>query len=149
MKSKLLLLIAFVVFSSNLTSAQALYAESISTPDGSINFLIGVSPSSIQTVTRSDNSTYCTVKLVLINDEKAQAFDWADYKVYVLTKDGKIGYNYTTTADGGEFDCTYELKPGESKTQLLCYARTFAQADIDRIWLVMSDEISFELVLTE
>lgn len=149
MKIKLLSIIAFVVLSTSIASAQALYAENISTPDGSISFLIGMSPSSIQIVTRSDNSSYCTVKLVLINGEQAETFSWSDYKITVLTKDGKLIYNYTTTAESGEYDCTFDLKPGESRTQMLCYAKTFTEKDIDRVWLTMSDEISFELVLTE
>ena len=39
MKIKLLSIIAFVVLSTSIASAQALYAENISTPDGSISFL--------------------------------------------------------------------------------------------------------------
>ncbi len=149
MKNKFSLLIVLFSMITGFANAQAIFAESISTPDGSINFLIGFSPSSVQQVTRSDNTVYSTVKLVLINDETAQEFEWADYKMMVLTKSGELFYNYSTTAEGGDYDCTYTLKPGETKTQMLCYSKTFKPEDVARVWVSMSDNISFELVLTE
>lgn len=146
MKTKLATLIFILALGIGSASAQALFAERISTPDGSINFVVGFSPESAQQVTRNDNSVYTTAKLVLINDEKASDFDWDDYKVMVLTKNGDLFYNYTTSAETGEYACKYTLKPGESKTQLACFAKTFKAADVERVWLSFSDNISFELV---
>jgi hypothetical protein len=146
MRNKTATLILLALLYSGFASAQALFAERISTPDGTINFLIGLSPESVQTVTRSDGTSYCTVKMVLINDEKAQSFEWEDYKIYILTKTGELFYNYTTTAESGEYACKYTLQPGESRTQLTCFGKTFKSTEIDRVWLSISDNLSFELV---
>jgi len=146
MKKNMIALAAVMMIAITGTFAQGIFAEKISTPDGSINFLVGFSPESLQTITKSDGSSYCTAKLVLINDKTAKSFDWSDYKVYVLTKNGKLMYNYTTSAESGEYACTYTLKPGDSRTQIVCFSNTFQPAEVERVWLVFSDDISFELI---
>ncbi|MFN8414929.1 MAG: hypothetical protein U0U66_01215 [Cytophagaceae bacterium] len=115
------------------------YLEVISNQSGTINLTIGAYPQSISPNKRDDGSIFSIMKVALINGTNAQAFNWKDYKMYILTKQGELLYNFTTTAQYGDYACTYTIKPGETHLQFFCFEKLLAPADIDKVWIGFSD----------
>ncbi len=124
------------------------YYEIISNADKSINFLIGIYPNDMEYVRSADGSGYTKIRMAIINDA-AQSFEWADYKVYILLKDGTLFYNYSTGATIGELSCNYTVAAGETHLQDLCFEMDFSVAEIETIYLSLMDNKFFALALSE
>lgn len=121
------------------TSMNEYYLEVISNQSGTINLTIGAYPQSISPNKRDDGSIFTIMKVALINNANAQTFNWKDYKMYILTKQGELLYNFTTTATAGDYACTYAIPPGETHLQFFCFEKLLSASDIDKIWIGFSD----------
>jgi hypothetical protein len=121
------------------TAMNEYYLEVISNQSGSINLTIGAYPQSISPNKRDDGSIFTVMKVALINNVNAQTFNWKDYKMYILTKQGELLYNFTTTATTGDYACTYSIKPSETHLQFFCFEKLLSASDIDKIWISFSD----------
>lgn len=142
----LLLLVGLGGFSQS-NSEDPFYYEIISNADKSINFLIGIYPNDMEYVRSADGTGYTKIRMAIINDA-AQSFEWADYKVYILLKDGTLFYNYSTGASIGELSCNYVVAAGETHLQDLCFEMDFSVAEIETIYLSLMDNKFFALALS-
>lgn len=154
MKQKFLLLTlicaGFLMTAPLASKAQTdpFYYESISNPSKTINFLIGFYHTKNEYITRDDGTGYTKVKMAVINKEGANPLTWSDYKIYVMLKNGDMFYNYTTKAQDGDLACTWTVQAGSNHIQYVCFDKAFDISQIDKVWLSMSDNKFFDLVLS-
>jgi hypothetical protein len=155
MKKKLLfvalVVAAFLVAAPTTTKAQSdpFWYESISNPSKTINFLIGFYHTKNEFITRDDGTGYTKVRMAVINKEGANPFEWDDYKIYIMLKNGDLFYNYTTKATDGDLACRWTVQPGSNHVQYLCFDKAFDVNQIEKIWLGMSDNKFFDLVRSD
>jgi hypothetical protein len=155
MKKKLLFVAlvfaAFMVAAPATTKAQSdpFWYESISNPSKTINFLIGFYHTKNEFITRDDGTGYTKVRMAVINKEGANPFQWDDYKIYVMLKNGDLFYNYTTKATDGDLACKWTVQPGSNHVQYLCFDKAFDVNQIEKVWLGMSDNKFFDLVRSD
>jgi hypothetical protein len=155
MKKKLLfvalVVAAFLVAAPAETKAQSdpFWYESISNPSKTINFLIGFYHTKNEYITRDDGTGYTKVRMAVINKEGANAFEWDDYKIYVMLKNGDLFYNYTTKATDGDLACRWTVQPGTNHIQYVCFDKAFDVNQIEKVWLGMSDNKFFDLVRSD
>lgn len=147
MQIKTFLVALFSLF-VNVVWGQAFYYESISTPDKSIDFLFGFYVHNLETEERKDGSEFTVAQIGLINKSQ-KSFDWNDYKVYVLLKNGDLFYNYKTEAKSGDYACVFTLNGGETLKKKICFEKKFAAKDIDKVWLSFSDYKFFKLLYSD
>ena len=150
---KLLFFLAAVLLCNVLLKAQnnnkpcPYYFTSISNADKTINYVFGLYVvCHLEQATSSDNTPYTRIYAAVINNSKTNDLDWDNYKVYILTKTGKLIRSYKTAATDGEYLCTYKVPQGTTHHQYFCFHYSFAAADIDKVWLVLSgDDSMFNL----
>lgn len=155
MKKKLLFVAlvfaAFLVAAPATTKAQndPFWYESISNPSKTINFLIGFYHTKNEYITRDDGTGYTKVRMAVINKEGANPFQWDDYKIYIMLKNGELFYNYTTKATDGDLACRWTVQPGSNHVQYVCFDKAFDVNQIEKVWLGMSDNKFFDLVRSD
>lgn len=130
MQIKTFLVVLFSLF-FNVVCGQAFYYESISTPDKSIDFLFGFYVHNLEIEERKDGSMYTIAQIGLINKSQ-KSFDWNDYKVYVLLKNGDLFYNYKTEAKSGDYTCVFTLQGGETLKKKICFEKNSLQKTLTR-----------------
>lgn len=124
------------------------FYEVISNPDKTIDYAIGVYPTRSEYVKNSSGSGYTKMRMAIINYSKKD-YDWKDYKIYILMKNGDLFYNYTTAAKEGELSCTYTVKADETHIQYVCFEKEFDINNIKSIYLSVLDNKFFSLIYTD
>ena len=130
------------IFAQEITSKSPVYMEVISTPDKSINLILGLYPETYQYNSSSDYS-YMTLRIL---NQAATSFEWADYKIYIMLNDNTMFYNYKTQASSGNFNCKYTVEAGASNDQKVCFSKKFNYSDIAKAWISFGDDKFFNLV---
>ena len=128
---------------AQMTSDDPVYIETISNPSKTINLILGLYP---KTYKWSESLEASQITLRILNEATGD-YDWSNYKVYILLKDNTLFYNYTTKAEGGEFDCSY-TNDGNSgyHDQVVCFDKKFDVDDIKTVWVSFDTGIFFELL---
>jgi hypothetical protein len=133
-----LALFAFVSFSEAqkaFKKGMAVYVNSISNPDKTINFIIGVYPA-----TYDETDNYSTLLMRVLN-QSSEKLEWDDYKIIIQLKDGTTITNYKTKAESGQFACNYTIKgDGGFNDQQLCFEEKFKVSKIDKIWVKIGEK---------
>jgi hypothetical protein len=124
------------------TANDAVYLETISTPDKSMDFIAGVYPNTYYYNVSGD---YSTLTLKVLNNSST-SLGWNDYKVYILLKDGTLFYNYKTKAESGEYSCVYTVPTGTANSQSVAFSGKFDIHDISSVYLSFSDSKFFNLL---
>ena len=133
------------------TKAQAdsFWYASVTSSDSAIHFLIGVYHTKSEYITRKDGTGFTKLRMVVINQAKAQPLSWADYKIFILLKNGDLFYNYTTKATEGDLACKWTVPPGKNHIQYLCFDKVFEASQIEKMYLSLSDNKFFSLLLID
>ena len=146
---KILTCAAFLLFVFSSVFSQ-FFLNQITTPDGSVDFLVGVKSDFSNYIEREDGSGYTTLELRIINQGTAQELEWNDFRVYILLDDdSSLFYNYRTAATEGEYACDYTVASGATHYQLLCFEKQFKAGEIKKVWLSTADNEFFELYYSE
>jgi hypothetical protein len=144
---KLVLYLLFTFISLNSFSQEnEYYLESISNGTGTVDFTVATYPISITPNKREDGSYFTIMKMAVVNNPKANELIWNDYKVYILTKEGKLFFNYTPSMNTGEYACSYTVNKGETHLQWLCFDTVFNIQDIEKIWISFGDNQFIPLI---
>ncbi len=149
MKKLICIAFVFALFYYNQTLAQTndYYLGVFSNTTKTIKFTIGAYPNSISQSKRNDGVIYSAMRIAIVNNEKAEAIEWSDYKIYILLKDGTLFYNFLTNVSTGDYACKYTVNPGETHLQFVCFEKVFSANDVDKIWLSFSDHQFLSLFL--
>ena len=150
MNTQLLFLCILVSFSLNKLSAQIkatdpVYVNTISTSDLSIDLTVGLYPLTYKYEKAYD---YSILTLKILNDSKKD-FDWNDYRVFILLRDGTLFSSYKTKSEKGEYLNKYIIDSGDLHTQTVCFGRAFDVDDIKYAWLSWVEEKFFTLPYVE
>ena len=130
------------IFAQEITSKSPVYMEVISTPDKSINLILGLYPETYQ----NSSSDYCYMTLRVLN-QATTSFTWDDYKIYIMLNDNTLFYNYKTQASSGGFNCKYTVEGNSgSNDQKVCFSKKFNYNDIAKAWVSFGDDKFFNLV---
>ena len=142
------LLLAFVLFLSVAATAQKnpFYYELIANDSKTTNFVFGFYHNTYTYVEGKDVDGYTSVKCAVINNAKGDLKWLSDYKIMILLRNGKMIRSYTTVAKDGDYSCSYYVDGGVTHYQYFCFHPKFTNDDIDKVWLVMSDDQIFNLV---
>ncbi|MBS1626814.1 MAG: hypothetical protein JSR09_04890 [Bacteroidetes bacterium] len=158
MKQKIINRLAIILFvilfytSANFaqesnSNQKGFWYEHISNNSKTIDFLFGFYPSYLTKSETQTGKKYTSVKCAIINKAQSE-YKWDDYKVCILLKNGELIRSYTTVAETGLFACKYDIKSGDTHYQNFCFHTTFDVGDIDKIWVVLSDDEIIKLVYT-
>ena len=121
------------------------YYELISNESKTINFVFGFYPTTYSYVEGKDVDPYTSVKSAVINNAKNDDLKWNDYKICILLKSGKLIRSYSTVAKDGDYAVNYTVKAGATRYQYYCFHKKFTGDDIDKVWLILSDDQLFNL----
>jgi hypothetical protein len=122
------------------------FLESIRNGDGTVDFTVATYPISITPNKREDGSYFTIMKMAVVNNPKANDLIWNDYKIYILTKDGQLFFNYTPSMNEGEYACNYTVTKGSTHQQWLCFDTIFNLNDIEKIWISFGDNQFISLI---
>jgi hypothetical protein len=124
------------------SAGDAVYLETISTPDKSLDFIVGLYP---DTYYYNTTKEYSTMTLKILNNSTS-ILDWNDYKVYIQLSDGTLFYNYKTQAESGEYCNSYTISTGLAHSQTVCFTPKFRVSEISKVYLSFNDNKFFALL---
>ncbi len=150
MKHLLLVCLLLVsVFAKAEDKKVPFFYNEIANQEKSINFIFGFYPTTCSFTEGKEGPSYTSVKSAIINNAK-QYLPWSDYKVLVLLTSGQLVRSYSTNAAAdSNYMVNYLVTPGATRYQYFCFHAKFTTADIDKVWLVLGDELIYGLVLNK
>jgi hypothetical protein len=142
----LLYLVLTLISYQSFCQENEYYLESISNGNGTVDFTVATYPISITPNKREDGSYFTIMKMAVVNNPKANDLIWNDYKIYILTKDGQLFFNYTPSINSEEYSCNYTVTKGSTHLQWLCFDTVFNIHDIEKIWISFGDNHFIPLI---
>jgi len=121
------------------------YFTVLSNNDKTVNYNVGVyHVCHIDHLSANDGSPCTRIRAGIINNASGN-LEWKDYKVRIQLKSGKHYDSYATLEANGDTAGNHTIAAGQSYYPYYCFHAPFSSDDIDKMWLVLNDEKTFEL----
>ena len=121
------------------------YYQAVNNGNKTIDFVFGFYPATTHYNESKDFPAYTYIRGAVFNKSSKETLKWNNFKVDILLKSGKLISNYTPFSKDAPYRCDYVVMADSTAYQLYCFHTQFAKEDIDKVWLLMSDDEIFNL----
>ncbi len=121
------------------------YYQEVSNANKTVDFVFGLYPATIHYYEGKDFPAYTSMRTAIFNKSSKDTLKWKNFKVDILLKSGTLISNYVPFSKEGPFGCDYTVLADSTHYQLFCFHTQFTEPEIDKVWLMMSDDEIFSL----
>ncbi len=139
----ILFLTSFPVFSQEVKYPY--YYQVVNNGDKTVDFVFGLYPATIHYTEGKDFPPYTSVRTAIFNKSSKDTLKWRDFKLDILLKSGKLISNYVPFSKTAPYGCNYAVAADSTAYQLYCFHTRFTREEIDKVWLLMSEDEIFSL----
>ncbi len=143
LSSFLLLLVSLTGFSQEVKYPY--YYQAVNNATNTINFIFGLYPATAHYDEGKDFDAYTSIRAAIFNKSPKDSLKWNNFKVNILLKSGQLICNYVPFSKKAPFGCTYTVSADSTHYQTYCFHTKFTKEEIDRAWLLMSEDEIFSL----